>query len=257
MQFTANNSLAHFQSLIGRSNSIFDLGIIGARLWSYFDWKNIFDIISKSIYWLSTEPNKICIDYITVPNQFIKNPAVENQKVEITSNAKRMLPASRAENGMFKSVSSPKSKREFCFINQKIEEVNLCDSSYGSSSADTGSSFEGQNSVHNKVRKHRKSNLRQQREVVKPENFEINGWQSLRKFLATYESYFYNKFDGDSRDCTQEIRSFLPTEMQKVFDALGGRRLKYLAMKEELLAWYKNQHRGGSKYWSGKLQETQ
>ena len=76
--------------------------------------------------------------------------------------------------------------------------------------------FEGQNSIHSKVRKHRKINHKQQREVVKQDNFEINDWQSLRKFLATYESYFYNKFDGDSHDCNQELRSFLPTEMEKV-----------------------------------------
>ena len=28
-------------------------------------------------------------------------------------------------------------------------------------------------------------------------------------------------------------------------------------MREELLAWYKNQHRGGTTHWRGKLHETQ
>ena len=55
------------------------------------------------------------------------------------------------------------------------------------------------------------------------------------------------------------IRSFaLSYQLKwKKCDALGGQRLKYPAMKEELLVWYKNQHRGGSKYWHGKLQEAQ
>ena len=44
--------------------------------------------------------------------------------------------------------------------------------------------------------------------------------------------------------------------MKEFHDVLGGPRLKYRAMKNELLIWYKSQERHGSRYWKTQLMEA-
>ena len=80
--------------------------------------------------------------------------------------------------------------------------------------------------------------------------FEVDGKNSLRSFLLTFEKYFENQFRGDSHDKTQTLASFLSGDLLKVYKVRGGRKLKYSKMKEELLEYYKKQNIGTRKYLS-------
>lgn len=81
----------------------------------------------------------------------------------------------------------------------------------------------------------------------------MDGKQSLKEYLSIYETYFDRKFTGDSRDKTQMLAKFLSGDLLRVFDIRGGRRLKFPAMKEQLLQYYRGLKIGGKSYWQQEL----
>ena len=89
-------------------------------------------------------------------------------------------------------------------------------------------------------------------EVVKPVSFQMNGYQSLRRFFSSFERYFTQKYGGSSCECTQELVHFLPEEMVKVYDTLDGVNVKYKRMKTELIKWYDSQKKS-TRYWKSEL----
>ena len=94
------------------------------------------------------------------------------------------------------------------------------------------------------------------REVVQPEQFRMDGSISLGRFLDKFERYFKNKFDGNQRDCTQELGKFISGELRQAYDALGGPQRKYRDMKASLLQWIKAQGLGKTRRWKTELQQA-
>lgn len=90
---------------------------------------------------------------------------------------------------------------------------------------------------------------RKRREVVTPPKFEMNGKVSLKEYFQVYESYFIGKFNGTEFDQTQELANFIDGKLLEVYNIMGGRRLGYKKMKDELLKWYSKQRIGGKTYW--------
>ena len=134
----------------------------------------------------------------------------------------------------------------------RIESISLSDSMTDRETTSESSSSGSSNSR----RRRRRRGKYSQREVVQPLAFDMNGHVSLKSFFNNYELYFSARFEGSSRDCTQELRHFLPSEMEQYYDALGGRRLKYRHMKEELLKCYKARKRGSTRCWKEQLIEA-
>ena len=54
-----------------------------------------------------------------------------------------------------------------------------------------------------------------------------------------FEQYFYKKYNGNEYDQTQLLSGFLKDDLFKVYEARGGRKVKYPKMKEQLLKYFK------------------
>ena len=265
MQLHLDTTATHLDNLLNHSSDIFDLQSPNAHSWTYKDWANFLSDVATSTYWAITDPGTICVNQLTVPMN------VKSQ--EFCSTTKSIGdPEERGNSDQFKRDrpltfdvcnDSPKcdnlvkSRRHAWTPNHStqlptynIETISLSDSSSYRDETSSESSVESRNSKRRR-RKH------SQKEIVKPLAFEINGPTSLRSFFSNYERYFSSKFDGTSRDCTQELKQFLPYEMEQYYNALGGRRLKYRHMKEELAKWYKARKRGGTRFWKEQLKETE
>lgn len=91
------------------------------------------------------------------------------------------------------------------------------------------------------------------RSSVKPPVFIMDGRQSLKDYLQTFENYFDRKYHGDTYDKTQMLSKFLDGNLLKAYHIRGGRRLKYPAMKDELMQFYRKQRIGGKAYWKEQL----
>ena len=132
---------------------------------------------------------------------------------------------------------------------KKIEEIVLSTSSDSSTSEDDsdGSSESSSGDTYKTKRSGRYKKAT--RTVVTPPPFEMSGTMHLKDFLTIFEDYFKRKHVGDKYDQTQVLSQFLSGDLKKIYDILGGRRLKYKKMKEELLDYYKKQRIGGKSYW--------
>jgi hypothetical protein len=263
----------HLVALLNRSESNFDLKSVSARLWTYKEWAQLLDRLASNNYWLSISPSDISIQQLTVSHQ--RKDPVEKCKIEPTNakvgnsvnfsppcspsdrlsdGHKRKVRRSYKKNDGVRPREQPAYSSRLSGRSSRIEEVYLSDSTSANDSESNATSDDAR-------RHYRKSNghsrsYSRPKEVVKPMNFEMNGNQSLKQFFVSFERYFEAKFDGDSRDRTQELRDFLPAEMRNFYEVLGGRRLKYHDMKEELTRWHKSQRVGGTQYWREQLKEA-
>ena len=268
MQIELDRSSYHLNRLFEHSDEVFDLHSSKAHTWTYKDWINFLNELATSTYWRVTDQNSICIDHITVATTQSDQPSGDQKSgrairdpVECSSNGcpkDQQMKLSFKDSEQFhenvskkqiRHTSSPKNSSKFRPSN--LETISLSDSA-----TDSGTSSEGSSSSSGESRRRRRRR-RSQREIVKPLPFEMNGHLSFKSFLCSFERYFSARFEGSSRDCTQELKQFLPEDMQHFYDALGGRRLKYRHMKEELQVWYKSRKRGGTRYWREQLMEAE
>lgn len=216
--------------------------------WTYKRWSELLELLATSNYWLEMPPATISVEHLTVPQHIFQDPVGQKSPTDLsTPSLKRMEVKQETQV----DVQSRLRKTTGCGRRRakNIELICLSDSS--SNSPDSEISF----SVGRRRRLTRRSSPHR-REVVKPLPFVMNGWQSLREYLHDYERYFANRFEGNSRDCTQELANFLPTELRECYDAIGGHRLHYEEMKSELLAWYRTQKISGARHWRDQLRES-
>jgi hypothetical protein len=94
-----------------------------------------------------------------------------------------------------------------------------------------------------------------QRKLVTPPKFNRKDGVNLKDFLATFETYFQRKFYGNSYDQTQKLAEFLEGDLLNVYQVRGGHKLKYKAMKQALLNYYKTHKVGGKHYWRRELRK--
>ena len=275
MAVQLDGTTCHLTNLMKYSSNIFDIRSSKKSAWTYSDWAKYLSELATSTYWGITDPDSICVDYITVPTntadlQPIKiqassktNKDPEESMSDPLSTQQQLLKTSDFKHSHHNDAtllrkpihktSSPKDVPRTRL--SKIETISLSDSLTDSSETTSESSSSGSSSSSRRRRRRRRGKY-SQREVVQPLAFDMNGHLSLKSFFNNYERYFSARFEGSSRDCTQELRHFLPSEMEQYYDALGGRRLKYRHMKEELLKWYKARKRGGTRYWKEQLMEA-
>ena len=82
---------------------------------------------------------------------------------------------------------------------------------------------------------------RKRQDYVPPIKFGDDDSYSLKSYLRTFERYFYRRFNGTQKECSQELGQFLIGATKEAFDALGGGQTKYRKLKPKLLQWYKVQ----------------
>ena len=78
----------------------------------------------------------------------------------------------------------------------------------------------------------------------------------MKDFFSGFESYFANKYEKDDYGQSQLLGEFLKDELLQVYDAMGGRSLKYSSMKTKLISHYKKMKVGGKSYWKHALQTS-
>jgi hypothetical protein len=256
MQLSLQSSITHVKALFGKSEEVFALK--ADAVWTYKQWSELFHQLGTSQYWVMVDHRNICIEHLTVLSDSSRNPgetvsrkAVDCRDPEDVFAVKRdpsCSPGSRFVTRRQRNRVSAGGK----FMHQARSFEEICISDTTSDSDTEGSDYCTAPEPH-----YRRKNTKVQKEIVKPLPFEPNGWQSLKHFLASYEKYFYAKFDGSSRDCTQELVNFLPSDMGEYYNAVGGRRLKFSDMKVELFSWYKSNQRYNAQHWREKLRSSQ
>ena len=271
MQLQLDCTAGHLDKLPHHSSDNFDLQSSTSRTWTYKDWADFLSALATSTYWGVTDQEAICINHLTVPTSASDLLQSDAQKSKISGdlekfksdnhpNQNQSVKSSFKDPVQIDDHQQPPKIIQFTSLPKeifrarfsRIETISLSDSSTENDGTSSGSSSSS-GSSHRRRRRRKHS----QREIVRPLPFEMNGFISLKSFFSTYERYFAAKFEGNSRDCTQELKHFLPDEMEQYYDALGGRRLKYKNMKAELLKWYKARKRGGARYWREQLRDTE
>jgi hypothetical protein len=260
MELQLSDTLEQLQSLFNKKEEVFQLR--PSSTMTYAHWSGLFDSLASSTYWQLVDYKAIRVELITIPSVADGNPGISTEPVEARSvTQEREFKVHQGFLGE-ESISFPqvryktktvKCPREYSPIckPQPIEEICLSDST-AEEDSDTGDS---DSSCGKSFARGVKKN-RYHKEVVKPMPFQADGWQSLKSFLSVYERYFHAKFKGNSRDCTQELANFLPPDIKKYYDVLGGRRLRYPDMKAELISWYKFHNGKDTKYWRDQLRNT-
>lgn len=248
-----------------KSDTVFEMLGDQSMRWSYKNWAWLLEQIATNLYWLEVLPATISIKHLTVPAHIYEDPVKQSNPLtlEIQKSTsclndrimKREQP-DVASGETYRLEKSPLERKSRAPRNRakEIDFICLSDSSSNSVGSEDSHSFEQRRSSRSHHARDRY--IFPRREVVKPRPFIMNGWQSLRQYLHDYERYFYAKFEGNSRDCTQELSDFLPVELRDFFDTIGAHRLPYEDMKAELLSFYRTQKISGARHWREKLGEA-
>lgn len=270
------DAAGRFQLLIARSKNVCKLaGEAEGESLSYREWFALLELIASSSYWEHIPSQQRCLNVLPVNSENENTSNVKNKTVKRGVNAagtgvKEVKPKV-IKSSMLANTSGMKTN--------SIMEVLVDDSSNSESSGATDgsdseiSSSSSDDSVvseltvgrrSRRLRKRRPiersamtSRLADRRDVVTPPMFEVSGRESLKEFLAVYESYFDRKFNGTPYDQTQELSKFIDGELLQVYNIHGGRKLKYEDMKTVLVKWYRKQKVGGRGYWRTQLETAQ
>ena len=196
---------------------------------TYIEWSNYLHDILASSYWdslyRSVRIEQRGGDYYNEyePDNQMKEPFYEtdNKRGPRKVNERRSL--EREDFG--------------CVPKKKIRKNSSSSSSSGSDSSVSTP----------KRRYHRKDsmedilrlmkNMGKSREVVKPEAYNSTGSESLREFLAEYECYFDEKYEGNDKQRAKILGEFLVGDIKDYYQAIGGSKLKYSDVKEKLKEW--------------------
>ena len=213
------DTLNHIKLLIEESDEIFLLPNerLQARTFSYRVWMHAFRKIMSSTYWLkqTTGVTAAC-EFSELEDSLPRTPELKKTrfcKPILSDSSEGSRECDQIRRKCRKRGTTRKTKK-------KIETIIISDSSTDSSAAEESpdSSFVGRS---------RRGQRRYVWDVVQPACFDIDGKQSLKQFLETYERYFKNRYDGSQRECTQELGKFINGELKDAYDALGGAQRKY------------------------------
>lgn len=265
---TERNKLAvmHLQKLMKKSPELMPIGdsVVGSL--TYEEWFATLEAIASNRHWESVPSTKRCV-HILPSDAEDSSVQSSTSHAQSSANLKPVLNAKikYSDTKPVKSKVSIKKSRKPV----KVEEITISssDSSAGDSEEDqspesdfsedgnsSSGSSDGQSRGRRRRRRLRSSKTHvDAREAVTPPVFEMNGRVSLKTYLMTFECYFMKKYKGTAYDQTQTLSKFLTGDLLKVFEAKGGRKLKYSSMKRELLEYYKKKKVGGKSYWKNEL----
>lgn len=251
---SARQAACCLRKLVRRSSEVLHMSDeFSSYQWTYLEWSRLLDDIISCPQWDAYSPAQISLQYLTVPKRLCEDDAAVKHEQELPQDKK--LPC--GDGALFKREVQPnlldspaanlEVKREpatrelICFSDSSVSSMSSVESYESSTKRPTGV--------------HSKNMFMQRKEVVKPNVFVMNSWQTLRQFLQSYERYFDAKFEGNSRDRTRALSEFLPSSMLEYYSALGGHKLKYPDMKKELISWYNRQEKLDARHWRVKFTE--
>jgi len=223
----------------------------------YAEWFGILDMISADPYWTVIPTSDRCT-HVLSPISAREVPQTKRERLSPFGGGSIERPKSvMADGGTRKKKQAERNvKVEEIVISSSGSEDSLDQSiSTNDSSTDSYSSSDSNMRSRRSTRRSRRS--RRSRDIVTPPVFEMDGTVSLKDFLANFEAYFTKKYDGNTYDKTQKLSEFLTGDLQKVFNAKGGRKLKYGRMKEELVRYYSEHKVGKRSHWRRLLAQAE
>ena len=263
----------HLQKLLERSTDIFEPvhpSKSGTSI-SYSEWMSFLELLSNNGYWTRVHSRERCAHEYddTIAQASFENNGKSALKVESRQLSKvndqvissKDKISSRNEIRSKTSIKPPEKLSKTRKV--KVEEIVISSSDISSSSDERSdsssqecSSSSGDSRSRRRTRRHQYSRRRRDdsRTVVTPPIYEMDGKTTLKDYLASFDIYFKNKFKGNDYDKSQMLGKFLTGELLKVFEARGGRKLKYPKMKEELLTYYRKLKVGSKSYWKKQLE---
>ena len=245
----------HLDRLLNRSNALFCLDPENATKQSYSQWMSVLELLAGNEYWSSVPSNDRCthnFDDAKIESVHMKESKINMPTLKIEKTSTKMI-----ENTKLKTKANDGKP-------VKIEEIILSSSDPPSSSdSNTETSNSSRSSSNSRDRRRRRRNKKKasgryytkEKDVVTPPVYEINSKTPLKEFMDIFEAYFKNKYCGNEYDKSQLLGQFLKDELLQVYDARGGRRMKFGLMKEELLSYYKKLKVGRRSHWRKQLAE--
>lgn len=261
----------HWNHLIRQSDELFltDTDAMEECL-TYKEWFSTLEAVASDRYWTRVSPENRCTHILPSDDGSESGTASGASRLSVVmknSNKDKKTSCDFAKmkdkHSLRKSLTKRKPKK--VTTKTKVEEIIITSSDSSSddnsavSSPGGSQSSEDDSDVEIKrarpvTRSHpQRSSHSDNRAVVTPPMFQMNGKVSLKEYLATFERYFIRKFKGSSHDQTQMLSKFLSGDLLKVYEVRGGRMLKYTDMKKQLLEYYRKQKIGGKSYWREEL----
>lgn len=217
----------HLDKICTESTEKFDIpnSYTNLDMFTYRQWNRALHDLYCSSYWQKVSLKKPKDEDNREDSIFMRSADVERPR------ASRYKLRSQGRTSSPQSSSSRRRQTR-----TSVELIEIEDSSENTDSDDSSSDDCS-------VDRYRRRGL-YPKAVVEPECFEVGGRSSMKTFLKDFERYFRTKFQGNQRDCCRELCRFLDGEAKEAYEALGGSRLKYPEMKDELLRWYKTLRMG-------------
>lgn len=251
----AAEATACLSKLIWRSTEKFVFATSSeARCFSFQTWADLMDSMLASDYWSGVPLGSLDLMYLTVSEDIFKNfgkaspegkqeyPMIPGEEKPVifkaTSSPTRPLPIPNSATSFVDPPRGTGRVQDVICLSDSSED-SICSAASLMVQPLTAFSSEVAGSV--------------RKEVVRPPAFEMNGWQSFSQFLQSYERYFSARYVGSERDCTMHLVEFLPVKMQEYYHVIGGSRLRYSQMKEELQRWYRSQEKHSARHWRSQL----
>ena len=241
----------------------------GKTFMSYCEWYTALETLAFDSYWSQTPAEERCTHILTpTENKKMKSLCQENNSCSSCDGKAVKNKSTRAKGNQIEGIKKSnvkkliytKKKKLARVANIKVEEVTISSSEASTESDQEDSSTEGSSDddITMPTRYHypKRSSCSDKREVITPPPFKMDGKMSLKDYLSTFESFFTSKFKGSSYDQTQKLAEFIGGDLLTVFNARGGRKLKYNDMKTQLLDYYRKQKVGSKSYWKKQLSEA-
>ena len=224
----------HLNLLMSKSSRLLELSPDDSESLTYREWFDILEDIAKEEYWARCAVSERCthMNVNTTPRNNGSKTRIEKSNDDaLDSNS---LIFSSSTNSVKKLNRKKKSKKV-------VEEIVVLSSSDSDSVNDSVSSSRDSSSSSDDMIGHSRRSAVSHRKVVKPPCFDPSNRESLKQHFRMFDAYFDKKFDGSPYDKTQELSKFLQGDILNVYKIMGGRKVKYDAMRSKLLSWYKKQ----------------
>jgi hypothetical protein len=242
-ELAAETVMEHVNLLWKKDSQIFSIPSSGITTdeQSYATWRELLERLMSSTYWATSSfQMKHSVTLIPSEGVQVKEEDHLGKQRGQRGLSKDWKPTTRLSAQHDKKYAKTRT-RVSAEPRLALEEI-VIDSSDGSDDDESNFSFGSQ-----------PSDSAMRYRVVTPPRFELEGSQTLRKYLESFERYFQRKYNGTQLECSIELAKFLDGETLAAYKSCGGTEKRYAIVKERLLEWFKTRHVHGAKRWRNEL----
>ena len=258
--FLASDAAQHMAKLVTQSTDLlkFNIDDENKECTSYKEWFWMLQRLAQSSYWKTYPSSKRCMHICRCSAEKKANEPVEVEEPSLSGTDRENLPKPILSNVNNKKLFRKTSevKVEEVIISSSSDEES-CEADYDGEDSSSSSCLELMKAPKKKLKRkqksHNTSRSGERKEIVTPAPFVMDGNQTLKSFLESFDVYFGKKFDGNELEKTQQLSKFLSGQLKKVYDLKGGNTVPYKEMRRELLDYYKEMKIGSKKFFKNQL----